>query len=40
MLLLSILNVNREIRKRTGTDAAFTREYSRVSIFYKERKVY
>ena len=36
--LLGILNVNRKIRKRTDTDVAFTREYSRVSIFHKERE--
>ena len=29
--LLGILNANRKIRKRTDTDVAFTREYSRVS---------
>jgi len=34
--MLGILNVNRKIRKRTDTDVAFTREYSRVSIFYRE----
>ena len=37
-LLLSILNANRKIRKRTDTDVAFTREYSRVSIFHRERE--
>jgi len=26
------------IRKRTDTDVAFTREYSRVSIFHRERE--
>jgi len=36
--LLGILNANRKIRKRTDTDVAFTREYSRVSIFHRERK--
>jgi hypothetical protein len=30
--LLDIFNAHREIRKRTDTDVAFTREYSRVSI--------
>jgi len=34
--LLGILNANRKIRKRTDTDVAFTREYSRVSIFHRE----
>jgi len=38
MLLLGILNANRKIRKRTDTDVAFTREYSRVSIFHRERE--
>ena len=37
-LLLGILNANRKIRKRTDTDVAFTREYSRVSIFHRERE--
>ena len=37
-LLLGILNTNRKIRKRTDTDVAFTREYSRVSIFHRERE--
>ena len=32
------LNANRKIRKRTDTDVAFTREYSRVSIFHRERE--
>ena len=36
--LLGILNANRKIRKRTDTDIAFTREYSRVSIFHGERE--
>jgi len=36
--LLGILNANRKIRKRTDTDVAFTREYSRVSIFNRERE--
>jgi len=36
--LLGILNTNRKIRKRTDTDVAFTREYSRVSIFHRERE--
>ena len=36
--LLGILNANRKIRKRTDTDVAFTREYSRVSIFQRERE--
>ena len=36
--LLGILNANRKIRKRTDTDVAFTREYSRVSIFHRERE--
>jgi hypothetical protein len=30
--LLGIFNARREIRKRTDTDVAFAREYSRVSI--------
>ena len=38
MMLLGILNANRKIRKRTDTDVAFTREYSRVSIFHRERE--
>jgi len=37
-VLLGILNANRKIRKRTNTDVAFTREYSRVSIFHRERE--
>jgi len=37
-LVLGILNANRKIRKRTDTDVAFTREYSRVSIFHRERE--
>jgi len=37
-LLLGILNANRKIRKHTDTDVAFTREYSRVSIFHRERE--
>jgi len=36
--LLGILNANRKIRKRRDTDVAFTREYSRVSIFHRERE--
>ena len=36
--LLGILNANRKICKRTDTDVAFTREYSRVSIFHRERE--
>jgi len=36
--LLGILNTNRKIRKRTDNDVAFTREYSRVSIFHRERE--
>jgi len=36
--LLGILNTNRKIRKRTDTDVAFTQEYSRVSIFHRERE--
>jgi len=36
--LLDILNANRKIRKRTNTDVAFTWEYSRVSIFHRERE--
>jgi len=36
--LLGILNANRKIRKRTDTDVAFTREYSRVMIFHRERE--
>jgi hypothetical protein len=38
--LLGILNANRKIRKRTNTDVAFTREYSKVSIFYGDREVH
>jgi len=37
--LLGILNAHRKIRKHTDTDVAFTREYSKVSIFYGEREV-
>ena len=36
--VLGILNANRKIRKLTDTDVAFTREYSRVSIFHRERE--
>jgi hypothetical protein len=36
--VLGILNANRKIRKRTDTDVAFTQEYSRVSIFHRERE--
>jgi len=36
--LLGILNANRKIGKRTDTDVAFTREYSRLSIFHRERE--
>ena len=36
--LLGILNANRKIRKCTDTDVALTREYSRVSIFHRERE--
>jgi len=36
--VLGILNANRKIRKRTDTDVAFTRKYSRVSIFHRERE--
>ena len=36
--VLGILNANRKIRKRTDTDVAFTREYSRGSIFHRERE--
>ena len=36
--MLGILNANRKIRKRTDTDVAFTQEYSRVSIFHRERE--
>ena len=36
--VLGILNANKKIRKRTDTDVAFTREYSRVSIFHRERE--
>ena len=36
--LLGILNANRKICKRTDTDVAFTWEYSRVSIFHRERE--
>jgi len=34
--LLGILNANRKNCKRTDIDVAFTREYSRVSIFHRE----
>jgi len=37
-LMLGILNAKRKIRKRTDTDVAFTREYSRVSIFHRKRE--
>ena len=33
-----VLNANRKNRKRTDTDVAFTREYSRVSIFHTENE--
>jgi len=36
--VLGILNANRKIRKRMDTDVAFTRVYSRVSIFHRERE--
>ena len=36
--LLGILNANRKIRKRKDTDVAFTQEYSKVSIFHRERE--
>ena len=36
--LLGILNTNRKIRKRRDTHVAFTRLYSRVSIFHRERE--
>jgi len=36
--VLGILNANRKIHKRTDTDVAFTREYSKVSIFHRERE--
>jgi len=38
--MLGILNAHRKIRKRTDTNVAFTREYSKVSIFHEEHKVY
>jgi len=38
ILLLGILNANRKIHKRTDTDVAFTREYSRISIFHREHE--
>jgi hypothetical protein len=38
--LLGILNANRKVCKRTDTDVAFTREYSKVSFFHKEREVH
>jgi len=36
--VLGILNANKKICKRMDTDVAFTREYSRVSIFHRERE--
>jgi len=38
--LLGILNAHRKIYERMDTDVAFTREYSRVSIFHGQREVY
>ena len=38
LFLLGILNANKKIRKRTDTDVAFTPEYSRVSIFHRQRE--
>jgi hypothetical protein len=38
--MLGILNANRKIHKCTDTDVAFTREYSKVSIFQREREVH
>ena len=35
-MVLGILNANRKICKRTDTDVALTREYSRVLIFHRE----
>jgi hypothetical protein len=40
VLLLGILNANRKIRKCMDTNVAFTREYSKVSIFHGEREVH
>ena len=37
-MMLGILNANRKICKHTDTDVAFTRAYSRVSIFHREPK--
>jgi hypothetical protein len=38
--LLGILNANRKIHKHMDTDVAFTREYSKGSIFHGEREVH
>jgi len=38
--MLVFLNANKEIRRRTDTDVAFTQKYSRVSIFHEDREVY
>ena len=36
--VLGILNANGKICKRRDTNVAFTLEYSRVSIFHRERE--
>jgi len=38
--LLDILNTHRKIHKRMDTNVAFTRKYSKVSIFHEEHEVY
>jgi hypothetical protein len=39
-LMLGILYAQRKIHKRMDTDVAFTRKYSKVSIFHRECEVY
>jgi len=38
--VLGILNANKKICKHMDTNVAFTREYSKVSIFHGEYEVY
>ena len=38
--LVGYFKHKQKIRKRIDTDVAFTREYSKVSIFYREHEVY
>jgi len=39
-LMLGILSAHRKIHKRMDTDVAFTRKYSKLSIFHGECEVY